>query len=137
MQNSAPELVSEIKQIYAQYIAEVGAGGYKVWPKSIRDRALLLSDVVGSCKKAAELSGLSVETIYQWRAEVKKSQSFKMLPVVERSTKSVTVTDPGPKFSKIKAGDAVTVTVTTPQGFVIAGLDTDQVLEILLKLGAK
>ncbi|MFN7728132.1 MAG: helix-turn-helix domain-containing protein [Bdellovibrio sp.] len=91
MKNSAPELVSEIKQIYAQYIAEVGSGGYKVWPKSIRDRALLLTDVVGSCKKAADLSGLSVETIYQWRAEVKKSQ-FKSLAVVERPSAAVTVT---------------------------------------------
>lgn len=134
MKTTPNELVSEIKQICAQYIDEVGSGGYKVWPKSIRDRALLLCDLVGSTKKAAELCGISAETIYQWRADVKKSQ-FKSLPVVESKTKSVAVTDTNTKSSNLKTSESVTVTVTTPKGFVISGLNFEQTLVILAKLG--
>lgn len=79
MNTSASQLVLEIKQICGQYLEEVGSGGYRVWPKSIRDRALLLCDLVGSTKKAAEMCGISKETIYQWRAEAKKSHSKSFL----------------------------------------------------------
>jgi hypothetical protein len=91
MKQDTNQLVIEIKQICGQYLEEVGSGGYRVWPKSIRDRVLLLCDLVGSTKQAAELCGLSRETIYQWRAEVKKSQ-FKALAVVESKNKSAAVT---------------------------------------------
>jgi transposase len=131
MNDQVNQLTLEIKEIYGQYLAEVGEGGYKVWPKSIRDRTLLLSGLVGSCKKAAELSGLSVETIYQWRAEVKKSQ-FKSIAVVEKKSKTVTVTEPvlkAPVDQKL-----VTVTVTTPGGYKVEG-HSDDVLKILKVLG--
>lgn len=132
MKTSASELLAEIKQIRTQYLLEVGSGGYKVWPKSIKDRVLIYADLVGSTKKAASLCEISAETIYQWRAETKRSQ-FKSLPVVESSSKSVTVTDPNLKSKN----PTVTVTVTTPEGFIISGLDTDQLLLVLQKLGVK
>jgi hypothetical protein len=134
MKTSTSELLAEIKQIRAQYLAEVGTGGYKVWPKSIRDRVLVFADLAGSTKKAAEACEISAETIYQWRADTKKSQ-FKMLPVVERSTKAVTVTDPNRGTPNTKVQSLATVTVTTPEGFVFTGLDQAQVLSLLLKLG--
>ncbi len=91
----------------------------------------MLTDVVGSCKKAADLSGLSVETIYQWRAEVKKSQ-FKSLAVVERPSAAVTVTATNSVPSQLKISG--TVTVTTPKGFSIGGLDLETALILLQKL---
>jgi len=134
MNQSTEQLIIEIKQICNQYLQEVGSGGYRVWPKSIRDRALLLCDLVGSTKQAAELCGLSKETLYQWRAEMKKTQQFKSLPVVESSKKSVTVTDTNPLETKNQKASG-SVTVTTPKGFVIAGLELDQALVILKQLG--
>ena len=135
MKTSASDLLAEIKQIRTQYLAEVGSGGYKVWPKSIRDRVLVFADLIGSTRKAAEACEISAETIYQWRAETKKSK-FKMLPVVEsRSSKSVTVTEPNRAIPNTQAQAASTVTVTTPEGFVFAGLDHSQALSLLLKFG--
>jgi hypothetical protein len=140
MKTSTSDLLAEIKQIRTQYLAEVGTGGYKVWPKSIRDRVLVFADLVGSTRKAAEACEISAETIYQWRAEAKKSK-FKMLPVVERSSKSVTITDPNRTNLKPLVQSEVTtpatVTVTTPEGFVFSGLDQAQVLALLFKLRAQ
>lgn len=136
MKTSATELLAEIKQIRTQYLAEVGVGGYKVWPKSIRDRVLVYADLIGSTKKAADACEISAETIYQWRAETKRTQ-FKSLPVVQNTFKSVTVTEPNSKPSNSPSDPTVSVTVTTPDGFTIAGLDAEQALEILLKLGGR
>lgn len=131
MTERANQLVSEIKEICGQYLEEVGSGGYRVWPKSIRDRALLLCDLIGSTKKAADLCGLSAETIYQWRAEVKKTQ-FKSLAVVETAKKSVTVTDTNSKKVLEASGS---VTVTTPKGFMVSGLDVGQAVLFLKQFG--
>jgi hypothetical protein len=132
MSDRVQQLTSEIKEIYEQYLAEVGAGGYKVWPKSIRDRVLLLSDLVGSAKKAAGLCDFSVDTIYQWRAEVRKSH-FKSIAVVEAKNKSVTVT--APVRAEALEQELGTVTVTTPGGFRIEG-QSDVVLTILKSIGS-
>jgi len=90
---------------------------------------LVTSDLVGSCKKASEICGLSVDTIYQWRADAKKAQ-FKSIAVVESKSKSVTVTDRASRTDPI----SVTVTVTTPNGYKIEG-DAETVLKILKGLG--
>ena len=131
MNDRVNQLTIEIRQICEQYLAEVGEGGYKVWPRSIKDRVLVLSDLVGSCKKASEICGLSVETIYQWRADAKKAQ-FKSIAVVESKTKSGAVTVPVSKA--LTAQEFVSVTVTTPNGYKIEG-DGDAVLRILKGLG--
>ena len=131
MNDRVKQLTIEIKEICEQYLAEVGDGGYKVWPRSIKDRVLVLSDLVGSCKKASELCGLSVETIYQWRADAKKSQ-FKSIAVVESKSKSVTVTTPS---SKSANKESVSVTVMTPNGYRIEG-HSEAVLDILKGLGS-
>ena len=132
MNDRVNQLTVEIKDICEQYLAEVGEGGYKVWPRSIKDRVLVLSDLVGSCKKASEICGLSVETIYQWRADAKKSQ-FKSIAVIPSKNKSVTVT--APKLNLGVGHKAVAVTVTTPNGYKIEG-EVDTVLKILKSLGS-
>lgn len=134
MENRIQVLASEIKQIYEQYIREVGSGGRKVWPRAIKDRALELDSLMHSSKEAAKISGLPVDTIYLWRSEVKKSK-FKSLPVVR--SKSVTVTDaklPSPQPRTLIDSSSVTVTVTTPKGFKLEGLSARVALEIVLKL---
>ncbi len=100
MENKIQVLFEEIKQIHAQYVDEVGPGDRKAWPRAIKSRVLELDRMINSTKRTAEVCGLSVDTIYQWRAEVKKA-NFKQLSVVSRF---------------------ITVTVTTPKGYKVAGL---------------
>jgi transposase len=136
MKKSTSDLVSEIKQIHSQYLEEVGNGGYKVWPKSIKDRVFELVDGVNSIKVASEMCGISAHTIYQWRSDQKKS-NFKSLTVVNQQSKSPTVTVPKAKPILKSKEQSPTVTVTTPQGFTIKGLSSDEAVEILLKLGVR
>lgn len=134
MKPRVEELISEIKQISAQYVEEVGHGGYRVWPRSIRDRALLLCDLIGSTRQAAELCGISKETIYQWRAEIKKSD-FKSIAVVESKKQSLTVADATKTYPENKMPRLGTVTVTTPKGFIVSGLSIEQALDFLKQFG--
>lgn len=132
MKKSSSDLVSEIKHLLGQYQNEVGNGGYKVWPKSIRDRIFELCEVLGSSTEAADLCGISVHTIYKWRYD-EKQKSFKSLPVVQVSKKPITVTVPKTKTSDAKS-EVVTVTVTTPRGFKIQGLNLRGVLDMIREL---
>ena len=88
-----------------------------------------MSELIGFSKKASQLCGLSVETIYQWRAEAKKSQ-FKSIAVVDQRKKSVTVTEPVSK----SITDTASVTVTTPRGYKIEG-SSEAVVKILKAMG--
>lgn len=127
-------LSDEIKQIHEQYLGQVGPGGRKVWPRAIKERVLELDRLVGSTKKTAELSGLSIDTIYLWRSQAKLA-GFKALSVVENKTPSVTVTVTKPEqlkdFQELKS---VTVTVTTPKGYKIENLPANLAVEFLLKV---
>lgn len=132
MEDQAQILVEEIKQILKQYVNEVGPGGRKVWPRAIRGRATKLSDLLGS-KRSAELTGLPVDTLYAWRADAKKA-SHKSLVVRNNKDKfaTVTVTDKSPINPN---ENSVTVTVTTPNGFLIEGLPAGMAIDFLLKIG--
>ncbi len=133
MKKTTDELISEIKQIHAQYLMEVGSGGHKVWPRSIKERIFELSEQLSSVKQASELCGISTHTIYQWRSDLRK-ENFKSI-VVRPEGKSVTVTNTKPLVhTELKV---VTVTVTTFSGFTVSGLDIDQVILMLQKLGVK
>jgi transposase-like protein len=139
MKKTTAELISEIKQVHGQYLDEVGRGGHKVWPKSIKERVLELAESLGSAKQAAELCGISAHTIYQWRLFSKHNQ-FRALAVVDNKPRSptVTVTNRGaPLSNRILKTESPTVTVTTPDGYIVKGLSAKQVLEFLLKRGAR
>jgi hypothetical protein len=136
MKKVATEMVAEIKQIHEQYLAEVGVGGHKVWPRSIRDRIFELVENVGSVKAASDMCGISCQTIYQWRSDLKKN-NFKSLTVVESAPKSTTVTVPKVNLESRPKESSTTVTVITPGGFTIKGLKASDALKILLKLGIR
>ncbi len=135
MENRIQVLIEEIEQIRTQYIQEVGAGGRKVWPRAIKDRVLELDRLTQSTKRTADLSGFSVDTLYVWRAEIRKN--FKQLPVVKN--KSVTVTDiETRKLAKTSETlKFVTVTVTTPKGYRFEGFSPEFALELLFKMEAR
>ena len=63
MNNEAKNLVEEIKQIRAQYEAEVGVDKRRAWPKAIKVRVLRLCELTRTFKEAGELVGISPDSI--------------------------------------------------------------------------
>ena len=139
MVEAAERLISEIKQIRAQYVKEVGRGR-RVWPRSIKDRAAELDRLGLSPKVMAEATGITYETILTWRHQRRKAtagnafhalevqDSSARLPAISKSG-TVTVTN-----SEISAEPVRLLSLRTPQGFVIEGLDQNGVLSILARL---
>ena len=132
MKSEIKNLIEEIRQIREQYEAEVGTQKRRAWPRAIKERVLRLCDFTSTYKEAAELSGISVDSIYVWRAMARQS-GFKQLSVVHKKPKSLTVTDTD--LGRANLSGSVTVTVTTPKGFLIEGLPPDSVIQFLLQLG--
>ena len=60
-----------------------------------------------------------------WPRAMARQNGFKQLSVVEKKPKSLTVTDTD--LGKANLSGSVTVTVTTPKGFLIEGLPPDRV----------
>ncbi len=123
-------LADEIRHIRAQYEAEVGANRRRVWPRAIKDRVMKLCELVGSVKAAAELVGISTDSVYAWRSNSKVA-GFKQLTVIKSGSVSVTDADAKP----VRGSSVVTVTVTTPDGYLIEGLPADMVIEVLTARG--
>ncbi len=125
-------LANEIRQIRAQYEAEVGANRRRVWPRAIKDRVMKLCELVGSVKGAAELVGISTDSVYAWRSK-SKAEGFKQLTIAKSRSVSVTDTDARP----IQGAAVVTVTVTTPDGYLIEGLPAAMVIDVLTACGGR
>lgn len=85
---------------------------------------------------AGNLTGISPDTLYSWRVQAKAKQ-FKQLSVV--GTKSLTVTDTDAVIESDISNPlkSVTVTDTTPKGFLIEGLPPNLAVEFLLKIGVR
>jgi hypothetical protein len=65
------ELVAEIRQIVAQYKAEVRAGAGRIaWPESIRTRAMALARLEVPKKQIADLTGIPIATIFLWTRSI-------------------------------------------------------------------
>lgn len=120
---STENLLEEIRQIKNQYKAEV-TGHSKQWPLAIKKRILKLSDSGMRVKTIAEHTGISYHTIAVWKTRHSGKQSFHNLPVVAEAKlkpgpkKLVTVADTK-KRKSIVIEKSATVTVTTPEGFII------------------
>ena len=130
-------IVVEIQSLRVQWEAEVGQGR-RAWPKAIKERVLGLT--LNSGKGAREISaltGISYETINQWKHQFKKgamkAPGFHQL-VVESSNKSATVTvaEPPPMQPLQSTGK---IRVKTPKGYVFEGLSYGEFLELIKSLG--
>ena len=127
-------LIEEIQQIKVQYKAEV-AGGRKQWPRAIRDRVLQLSSAGVRMREISERTGISYHTLASWTAS-----DFHSLPVVRESTnptarkKVATVTVAKSSKSRVVSKIA-TVTVKTPEGFVIRLGSARDAVALLKALG--
>lgn len=109
----AKQLVAEIQELTRQYHAEVSSKR-KPWPKSIKDRVRELFSSGVPQKKTAELIDIPYATIMSWKNPKKKSKSdFHGLTVRPGSTVTV-----GP-FDSQKSNPSLTVTVRTPEGYIL------------------
>jgi hypothetical protein len=125
------QILEEIRQLQEQYKKEVPTGR-RAWPQSIKQRVCELRELGISFRKIAHQTGISVVTMYAWNQQ-KSQKEAKFIPVeVVNTKKTITVTDTDNSMTDIKK--TVTVTVTTPQGFKIDGLDIEQVLLVIGRL---
>jgi transposase-like protein len=140
MVDQASRLIEEIQQIKAQYVAEVGKGR-RVWPRSIKERAARLDEMGVPAKALAKQTGISYETLILWRYNRRHAQpggfhevkveARPALPVptaamskVNSISKSTTVTATNFEMPPGHSAMQGAVRVTTPNGFVVEGLDS-------------
>ena len=114
------DLIEEIIQMRQQWEAEAPSGR-KVWPKSIRNRALELMRGGLTAAAVAKTTGIAYFTVLNWK---KRSPEFRALAIAHTAT--VTVANQEQR--------AATVTVTTTRGLKIEGLVFDQVMVLLERL---
>lgn len=131
MTDQASLLISEIVQMREHYFAEVGSDARRAWPKSIRERILLLDAMKVNRKEISHLTGVPYETIMQWRYQENKNEKRRFHTLEVRAAKNATVTV-APK--NLSAPSCATVTVVTPTGYRIEGA-TDEVVKVLKTLG--
>ncbi len=130
MAERAEEIFSELAQICEQYKAEVPSDR-RAWPESVKSRIFELKSLGINYGKIAERSGIAIQTIYSW----KKPSAAAFLPVTVKESIPPTVTvGKRPKIRREKK--SLTVTVVTPMGYRIEGLDAKSAADFVARLGA-
>jgi len=137
-------LISEINQIKAQYVNEVG-DGRRAWPLSIKNRIAELEALGMTAKSVASATGVPYATIVLWRFKRRRAGAFKevrvtpdleaLKPVAIAISKSTSVTLPNLEMPVVK-NDPRGLSLRTPTGYVIENLDESGVLKLLLGLSA-
>ena len=105
MDQESKQLISEVKDLMRQYQAEVGEGGRKAWPKSIKERVLRLCEKGMPSGEVSRLTGVPYHSTLPWRrkagllkkspAKKEKKSGFHTLTVTEQAPpNTVTVVDP-------------------------------------------
>jgi hypothetical protein len=135
MSRPQSEIVAEIQDLCRQYKAEV-PGRSQAWPKSIKERVAELHALGLGDTEVSKLVPISMQTIYSWRhSKIKKALKAKcpgFLPV--KINDSPTVTVKGRPRKKIHQPKVSTVTVTTPSGYRVEGLDVDSAVRLLSEI---
>lgn len=114
MSRTREEIIAELNELCVQYKAEV-PGRSQAWPKSIKERVSELHAMGLGDTEISRRVPISAQTIYSWRQGLKKSREG---------------------FLPVKIVEASTVTVITPQGYRIEGLDSRSAVEFISRLGA-
>lgn len=135
------QIIGEVIQMRDQYFAEVGADARRTWPKSIRERIILLDSMKVSRKEIAESTGVPYDTIIQWRHYEKKRErrNFHTLevktakPLKKETLRLPAVLAAAPPKPFVRD---VTVTVTSPDGYRVEG-PAAGVVKIVRALGRR
>jgi hypothetical protein len=135
-------LLEEIRQIVAQYQAEV-PGGRKAWPNAIKQRVARLKELGLSFKAISDQTGLPYFTVLGWRGSVQKTSAAGKFHQVSpdgaytAATVAVATLSEGPVAPRARVAVATgtaTVAVATPSGFRIEGLSLAQAIDVLGQL---
>jgi hypothetical protein len=137
-------IISEINQIRAQYINEVGQGR-RAWTKAIKARVAELESLGSTPKTVASETGIPYATIVLWRFKRRKAERFKevgIVPSVEALrpepkaiSKSRSVTLPNleiPSIGPVGQG----LNLRTRSGYLIENLSESGVLKLFASLSA-
>ncbi|MBA2306716.1 hypothetical protein H0W26_01125, partial [Candidatus Dependentiae bacterium] len=86
-------------------------------------------------KEISKLTAIPYETVCQWKYQKALSTGFHNLavtvPVETQSSKNLSVTVKSPGRAKVRTFSNATVTVTTPDGYLIEGLPANFVVDLL------
>ncbi len=129
MSRTREEIVVELIDLCAQYKAEV-PGRSQAWPKSIKERVAELHAMGLGDTEISRHVPISAQTMYSWRQGLHKKSLESFLPVKIVQPSTVTV-------KKMKKAKVSTVTVITPQGYRIEGLDSKSAVDFIAKLEAE
>lgn len=110
----AKQLIEEIQELTRQYHAEVSSVR-KPWPKSIKTRIQELFELDVPVKKTARQIDIPYATIMSWRIRPKKKIKPDFHALTVRPSPTVTV---GPSNNQ-KSNSGLTVTVRTPEGYIL------------------
>jgi hypothetical protein len=145
MNPQTEELVGEIRQIVAQYRAEV-PGGRRAWPEAIKSRVRAAFDLGTPLPVISENAGLSYHTLISWipkdqrqrnrgrRGASREPGCFSQLRISpNKAITTVTVTADRKPSRAITASprrqytrhETATVTVTLPSGIRIDGVTAE------------
>lgn len=139
MENTEAGVIEEIRQIKIQYKAEVTGHG-RAWPKAIKSRVMRLSDMGMRVPDIAEKTGISFHTISAWKTAHMKRSTFHQLPVVvdspvkakRKSSVAIAATEHQRRIES--NNNAVTVTVTTPEGYLVRLESIEAAAAMILQL---
>ena len=129
MAERTDEIFNELSQILEQYKAEVPSDR-RAWPESVKMRVFELRSLGMSFVKIAERTGIAVQTLYTW----KRPESFLPVAIVDTPMTAATPTVSVREVVKRRRSKAPTVTVTTPSGYRIEGLDAKSAAEFLARI---
>lgn len=108
------QLIEEIQELTRQYHAEVSSVR-KPWPKSIKTRIQELFELEVPVKKTARQIDIPYATIMSWRNPPKKKTNPEFHALTVSPNPTVTV---GPSEIQ-KSNKVLTVTVRTPEGYIL------------------
>jgi hypothetical protein len=78
--NTAANIIDEILQLKAQYVTEVGQGGRKACPKSIRERVLALCESGMAVGEVSRVTGIPYHSTLSWRRSADLNDFIVMPP---------------------------------------------------------
>jgi transposase-like protein len=142
--NSPDQIVDQIRQIKNQYEAQV-TGKHKQWPRAIKERVVALVEMDLSLSTISERTGISYHTIASWTAQPNRSKFREMTVAQPTKSVAVTVTSKRPVGRPPKKLVPVakncntrngTVTIMTPGGYLVEGLDAEVLAEFFKRMGA-
>ena len=130
------EVLVQICQIKEKYESQV-TGPHKRWPRAIKERVAELYRSGMKVRTISERSGISYHTVSSWTARISVSK-FKQLTVQANSKRL-----PAPQTLRRPVGRPKTivhngrngsVTMKTPDGIIVEGLNLEDVAVLLLRL---